>query len=108
MARNVKISKRSETPMKRTILMLFVISPFLFTSSLASDSPKSVTDKNIEQTYKVNCSGHGKSWDDCYQEADSLCPDGYNTIKKSTGVISTPVYGKSILAPSKKLIIECK
>jgi hypothetical protein len=106
MARNVKISKRSETPMKRTILMLFVISPFLFTFSLASDSPKPFTD--TKQTYTVSCSGHGKSWTDCYQEADSLCPDGYNTIKKSTGVISTPVYGKSILAPSKKLIIECK
>jgi len=94
--------------MKIIIPMLFVISPFLFTSSLASDSPKSVTDKNIEQTYKVNCSGHGKSWDDCYQEAGTLCPDGYNIIKKSTGVVSTPIYGKSTLAPSKKLIIECE
>ena len=94
--------------MKIAILMLFVISPFLFTSSLASDSPKSVTDTNTKQTYTVSCSGHGKSWNDCYQESDSLCPDGYNIIKKSTGVISTPVYGRSVLAPSKKIIIECK
>jgi len=94
--------------MKKSVLIVIVISPILFTASLASDLSKSFSELNKKSTYTVSCSGIGKSWDDCYQEADTLCPDGYNIIKKSTGVISTQVYGKSTLAPSKKLILECQ
>lgn len=94
--------------MNKTILVLLLISQLIFTSGLASDSPKQDTAQGIKETHIVTCSGTGKNWDDCYQEADNLCPAGYIIIKRSTGVVSTPVYGKSTLAPSKKLVIECK
>jgi hypothetical protein len=97
-----------ESHMNKTFLVLLVISQLIFTSGLASDSPKQDTDQDIKETHSVTCSGTGKSWDDCYQEADNLCPAGYIIIKRSAGVVSTPEYGKSTLAPSKKLVIACK
>lgn len=94
--------------MNKIILMLFVISQLLFTSSLAADSPKAFIGPNGKTAYTLSCSGTGKDWSDCYQEADTLCHGGYNIIRKSTGIVSVPVNGKSTLAPSKNLIIECK
>jgi hypothetical protein len=94
--------------MKKTILMLFVIIQLLCTASLASVSPEAVTEPKGKTTYTLSCSGTGKDWSDCYQEADTLCPAGYKIINKSTGVFAAPVNGKSTLAPSKKLVIECK
>jgi hypothetical protein len=94
--------------MKKIILILFVISQLLFTSSIASVSPEAFTGPNGKTAFTLSCSGTGKDWNDCYQEADSFCPDGYNIIKKSTGAATVPVNGRSILAPSKKLVIECK
>jgi hypothetical protein len=94
--------------MRKTILLLFIIFQLLFTSSSASVSPEAFTGPNGKTAYTLSCSGTGKDWSDCYQEADTLCPDGYSVIKKSTGTVSTPVNGKSTLVPSKKLVIECK
>ena len=94
--------------MKKTILILFAISNFLFTSNLDSFSAKELTGQDERIIHTLSCSGTGKDWDDCYQEADTLCPDSYNIIKKSTGVVAIPVNGRSILSPSKKLVIECK
>jgi len=94
--------------MKKTVLMPFVIFQFLFTFSLASVSPKAFTESDGKTAYTLSCSGTGKDWSDCYQEAGTLCPDGYNIIKKSKGIVAAPVNGKSTLAPSKKLVIECK
>ena len=94
--------------MKKTILVLFIIPQLLFTAVLGSDSPESATDQDKKETYTVTCGGTGKSWNDCYQEAEDLCPSGYTITKKSTGVISTPVFGNSTLAPGKKIVIECK
>ena len=94
--------------MQKTVLMLFGFFYLLFASSLASASPEAVTEPNGKTVYTLSCSGTGKGWSDCYQEADALCPDGYTIIKKSTGIFAAPVNGKSTLAPSKKLVIECK
>jgi hypothetical protein len=94
--------------LKKNILMLFVISQFLFSVGLASVSPQADTGSNGKTAYTPSCSGFGKNWRDCDQEADSICPDGYNIIKKSTGTVAVPVNGKYTLAPSKKLVIECK
>ena len=91
----------------KTVLTVFVILPLLYTAGVAQNSSKSYTEPYNNATHTVSCSGYGKSWSDCYREADTLCPDGYKIIKKSTGVISTPVNGKSTLAPLKKLVIEC-
>lgn len=102
------ISSQSEPTMKKTIFMLCVAALFLPTTSLAADSPEKSTGSKGETTFTLSCSGTGKDWRDCYQEAETICPDGYNIIKKSTGIFSMPVNGKSTLAPSKKLVITCK
>ena len=94
--------------MKKTILMLSVISQLLFTSSFASIIPKALTESNGKAAYTLDCSGTGKDWSDCFQEAENLCPDGFSYTKKSLGVISTQINGRSYIAPSKKLVIECK
>lgn len=94
--------------MRKLALVLAVIHLLMFAVTFASGSPKSPTEANNETTHTVNCAGHGKSWSDCYQEAETLCPDGYKITKRSTGVVSTPVFGQSTLAPNKKLYIECK
>ena len=98
----------NEAPMKKTILLLFVISQFLFTISYASVSPNTLKESNGKAVYTLDCTGTGKDWSDCYQEAETLCPNGYSFIKKSLGVVSTPVNGRSIIAPSKELVIECR
>jgi len=94
--------------MKKNLLLLFVIFLLLFTSSFAADPPKAYTGPNGKTAYSLSCSGTGKDWDDCYQEADTLCHYGYNIIRKHKGIVSVPVNDKSILAPSKKIVIECK
>jgi hypothetical protein len=94
--------------MKKIILMLFVIFQLLFACSFASASSEAFTGPNGNTAYNLRCSGTGKDWNDCYKEAETLCPDGYNIIKRSTGVVAAPINGKSTLAPSKKLVIECK
>jgi len=99
---------QKKTSMKKTVLILFVISQLCYFPCLASDSPESSVVPDENPTYTVNCSGPGKDWDDCYQEAETLCPDGYKILKKSTGVIAAPVNGQTTLVPSKKLVVECK
>ena len=94
--------------MKKTILLLFVISQFLFTISYASVSPKALKESNGKAVYTLDCTGTGKDWSDCFQEADNLCPAGYSYIKKSLGVVSTQINGRSYIAPSKELVIECR
>lgn len=93
--------------MTKILPMLLVISELLLTSGIAADTTKPFTEED-KTTYTVSCSGTGKDWNDCYHEAETLCPGGYNIIKRSTGVVSAPINGRSTLAPSKKLIIECK
>ena len=94
--------------MKKTILMLFVFFHLLFTSSLASITPKALTESNGKAAYTLDCSGTGKDWSDCFQEAENLCPDGFSYTKKSLGVVSTQINGSSYIAPSKELVIECR
>jgi hypothetical protein len=94
--------------MKKTFLMLSVISQLLFTSNFTSVIPKALTESNGKAAYTLDCRGTGTGWSDCFQKAENLCPDGFSYTKKSLGVISTQINGRSYIAPSKKLVIECK
>ena len=94
--------------MNKTFLILFAISYFLLTPILDSFSAKELTGQNERVIHTLSCSGTGKDWNDCYLEADTLCPNGYTIIEKSTGIVSAPIYGQYTLVPSKKIIIECK
>ena len=94
--------------MKKTILMLSVISQLFFTSSFASIIPKALTESNGKAAYTLDCSGTGTDWSNCFQEAENLCPDGFSYTKKSLGVVSTQINGRSYIAPSQELVIECK
>jgi hypothetical protein len=94
--------------MKKTILTLSVIFQLLYTPCFASHSPESPSEPEKKTPHTLNCSGPGKDWNDCYQQADMVCPAGYKIIKKSTGIIAAPVNGATTLVPSKKLVFECK
>ena len=94
--------------MKKTCLILFVIFHLCYISCFASDSPESSVEPDEKPTYTLDYSGPGKDWNNCYQEAETLCPDGYKILKKSSGVVAAPVYGRTTLVPSKELVIECK
>ena len=94
--------------MKKTILMLSVISHLLLKSNFASIIPKALTESNGKAAYTLDCSGTGTDWSNCFQEAENLCPDGFSYTKKSLGVVSTQINGRSYIAPSKELVIECK
>ena len=94
--------------MKKYIFKLAVIilPAFICVSAL---NLRAASTSAEEDTFKtVDCSGFGKKWDDCYRDAETLCPEGYTVIKKSTGMVSVPVNGRYTLAPSKKIVIECK
>jgi hypothetical protein len=94
--------------MNKTILVLLVVFQLLFTSSFASVIPKALTESNGKAAYTLDCRGTGKDWSDCFKEAEKLCPDGFSYTKKSLGVVSTQINGRSYIAPSKELVIECK
>ena len=100
--------QEKESAMKRTILLLFVIFLFLFTFISASASPEAFAELNGRPVYSLDCSGAGKDWNDCFKEAETLCPEGYNYTKKSLGAVSAQINGRFYITPSKELVVECR
>lgn len=80
----------------------------VFLSVSAFNSLAAAIKANEKTVETVNCSGFGKKWEDCYRDAEALCPNGYSVIKKSTGLVSVPVNGRNTSAPNKKIVVECK
>lgn len=70
--------------------------------------PKPFNGPGGKPAYSMNCSGSGRTLTACYEKAGELCPNGYNVIGQSTGVVGLPAYGGTLMAPQRELAIECK
>lgn len=64
---------------------------------------------NGRQAYTMQCSGMGRTMEQCYQSAAQLCPAGYDIIDRPTGPTAlVPVGGMLMAAQRQGLTVECK
>jgi hypothetical protein len=59
--------------------------------------------------YSMNCSGAGRTMDACYQQADALCPAGYDIVESASGLTGVPLMnGGTQTATTRSIVIACK
>ena len=56
----------------------------------------------------MQCSGFGRSWDDCYKVAGEVCPSGYRIIQRSSESVAMPLNGGTVMAPKSGMVVECR
>ena len=56
----------------------------------------------------MQCSGMGRSIEQCYQVAGQKCPGGYQIVGRSSDLIAVPMNGSIMMAPKTGLVVECK
>jgi hypothetical protein len=78
-------------------------------TACASITPRPFVGPNGKTAYSMQCSGMGRTLDDCYQKSGELCPSGYSIVSSTAGTVAVPTYGGGTLAvPDYGLAIECK
>ncbi len=83
-------------------LSLLIIS-MLFTSC-ASINPTTFVGPNGKSAYSMQCSGLGRTIDDCYKKAGEVCPNGYTIVDHSSNLVGSG----GMIATNEALAIECK
>lgn len=71
---------------------IFLLLPFLLVACAQSTQ---VNRGDGKKQFMIEC-GAGTSWGVCYEEANNVCPSGYNDVSKSSGF------------NRKEMIVECK
>jgi len=56
----------------------------------------------------MQCSGMGRSIEQCYQVAGQKCPGGYQIVGRSSDLIAVPMNGSIMMAPKTGLVVECR
>ncbi|MCG2725280.1 MAG: hypothetical protein L6420_03310 [Elusimicrobia bacterium] len=74
----------------------------------ASITPHQFKGPNARTAYSMRCSGLGRTLNKCYIKAGELCPEGYNIISLTSGVVAVPANGGVLAAPRHDMAIECK
>ena len=89
--------------MKR-IAMIFA----LVAAGCASVNPIPITGPSGRPGYAMQCSGMGRSIEQCYQVAGQKCASGYQVVSRSSELIAMPVNGSIAMAPRTGLVVECR
>lgn len=87
-------------------LMVFV-AVLLLALGCAPIAPKATTGPSGKPAYTMKCSGFGRTLEDCFVEAGSLCPGGYAVVNQSSGIKAVPISGQFMVARDDSLTIEC-
>lgn len=87
--------------------MAWFIPLLAFLSSCASIEPLAFKGPTGKPAYSMQCSGFGRTLQDCYKKAGELCPAGYSIVDRASSVIGLPMRGGMIMAPQHSLAIEC-
>ncbi len=89
--------------MKKTIFL----SLFLF--GCASVTPSSFKGPSGKNAFSMQCSGMGRTIEECYKKAGELCPKGYNIINNDKGnSMILPAGNTFFVTTQERLVIECK
>ena len=89
--------------MKR-IAMIFALAA----AGCASVNPVPITGPSGRPGYAMQCSGMGRSIEQCYQVAGQKCASGYQVVSRSSELIAMPVNGSMAMAPRTGLVVECR
>ena len=89
--------------MKR-IAMIFALAA----AGCASVNPVPITGPSGRPGYAMQCSGTGRSIEQCYQVAGQKCASGYQVVSRSSELIAMPVNGSIAMAPRTGLVVECR
>ncbi len=87
--------------------MVWLIPLLVLLSACASIEPVAFKGPAGKPAYSMQCSGMGRTLEDCYQKAGELCPDGYTVVDRASSVVGLPVRGGMLIAPQHSLAIEC-
>ena len=89
--------------MKR-IAMIFALAA----AGCASVNPIPITGPSGRPGYAMQCSGMGRSIEQCYLVAGQKCSGGYQVVSRSSELIAMPVNGSIAMAPRTGLVVECR
>ena len=80
----------------------------LAAAGCASVNPVPFTGPSGRQGYAMQCSGMGRSIEQCYQVGGQKCPGGYQIVSRSSEMIAVPLNGSVMMAPRTGLVVECR
>ena len=80
----------------------------LAATGCASVNPVPFTGPSGRQGYAMQCSGMGRSIEQCYQVAGQKCPSGYQIVIRSSETMAVPLNGSIVMAPRTGLVVECR
>ena len=80
----------------------------LAAAGCASVNPVPFTGPSGRQGYAMQCSGMGRSIEQCYQAAGQKCPGGYQIVSRSSDMMAMPLNGSIVMAPRTGLVVECR
>ena len=80
----------------------------LAAAGCASVNPVPITGPSGRPGYAMQCSGMGRSIEQCYQVAGQKCSSGYQVVGRSSELIAIPVNGSIAMAPRTGLVVECR
>ena len=80
----------------------------LAAAGCASVNPVPITGPSGRPSYAMQCSGMGRSIEQCYQVAGQKCSGGYQVVSRSSELIAMPVNGSMAMAPRTGLVVECR
>ena len=80
----------------------------LAAAGCASVNPVPITGPSGRPGYAMQCSGMGRSIEQCYQVAGQKCASGYQVVSRSSELIAMPVNGSMAMAPRAGLVVECR
>ena len=80
----------------------------LAAAGCASVNPVPITGPSGRPGYAMQCSGMGRSIEQCYQVAGQKCASGYQVVSRSSELIAMPVNGSIAMAPRTGLVVECR
>ena len=80
----------------------------LTAAGCTSVSPAPITGPSGRPGYAMQCSGMGRSIEQCYQVAGQKCPGGYQIVSRSSELMALPLNGSIVMAPRTGLVVECR
>ena len=88
-------------------LPIIGIAILLLTSCATPEVVRSVGEDG-DETYELRCSGVRYIWNDCYDEAERLCPEGYQVLEQLGEAPTRGIFWGALIPNNvQELVIEC-
>ena len=80
----------------------------LVVTSCATAEVERVVREDGDEAYTLRCAGVRYIWNDCYDEAERLCPAGYRVLEQLGEAPSRGIFWGALIPNSRQeLVIEC-